>query len=126
MGLVRSYQRPAKQDAREEEAAGVEEGKEMEMPVEAGTIPGHQGVDNGRYLPKPEDTDTQDPVQPGHGGKPAGEAKGQSAPCFGAFPHGQYEKGRRDQQEDNVTRHMCAENEFAAGKEGELCYGHTN
>ena len=126
MGLVRSCQRPAKQDAGEEETARVEEGKEMEMPVEAGAIPGHQGVDDGRHLPEPEDADAHYPVQPRHGGKPAGQAESQAALCFGAFPHGQYREGRCDQQKDNMTCHMRTEDEFAAGKEGELCQGHTN
>ena len=126
MGLVGPGQRPAKKDTREEEAARMQEGEEMEMPVEARAIPGHQGVEDSWYLPDPEDTDAQDPIHPGHGGKPAGQAKGKTAPGFGALPHGQYREGCCDQQKGNMTCYMRREDESAAGKEGELCQGHTN
>lgn len=84
----------------------MEKREQMKVPVEAGTIPCHQGVKDAGYLPEPEDTDAQDPIQPGHGRKPAGKAKCEATRGFRAFPHGQYEEGRRDQQEDNVTSHM--------------------
>jgi hypothetical protein len=125
VGLIGAGQRPAKEDPGKKEAARMKEGKKMEVPMKARAVPGHQGVENGRYLPDPQDTDAQDPVQPGHSGKPAGEAKSQATHGFGAFPHSEYGEGCRDQQKSYVTCYMRTEDEFVAAKEGELCQGHT-
>ena len=104
----------------------MQKGEKMEVPVEARAVPGHQGVEDSGHLPDPEDTDAQDPVKPGHSGKPTGKAKGKAAHRFGALPHGQYGERRRNKQKDHVTCYMGTENEFAAGKEGELSQGHAN
>jgi len=71
VGLIGPSQRPAKQDSGQEEASGMEKREQMKVPMESRTIPCHQGVKDAGYLPEPEDTDAQDPVQPGHSRKPA-------------------------------------------------------
>lgn len=104
----------------------MEERQQMQMAMETGAIQGHQGIKYGRNLPEPQDADAKDPVQPGHGGKPAGQAKCQAALGFGPFTHRQHGERCRDQQQDNMTGHMRAKDEFAASEEGELRKSHTN
>lgn len=106
VGQVWSGQRPAEEYAGKQEASGVEEGEQVKVTVKAGAIPDDQRVEDCRHLPDPEDTDTQDPVQPGHRREPAGHAKSEAARGFRPLSHRQYGERRGYQQKRNMTCYM--------------------